>query len=187
MWSSNFAFEKAAPSDFVFDYSGGYISYANQPGCSDAHVFNYAGQPWLTQYWVRKVQQQAYSGISPDEGYGGHDEDEGQMGGVSALMAIGLFNLQGNESVNPVYDINSPIFNQVTIKLDPKYYTGKEFVIKTYNNSKENYYIQKASLNGVALNTFWFTHDTYSKGGLLEIWLGPEPNKNWGVAGLPLQ
>lgn len=183
----NYAFEKAAPSDFVFDYSGGYISYANQPGCSDAHVFNYAGQPWLTQYWVRKVQQQAYSGITPDEGYGGHDEDEGQMGGVSALMSIGLFNLQGNESINPVYDITSPIFNEITIKLDPKYYIGKAFVIKTYNNDKANYYIQKVVLNGTPLNTFWFTHETFSKGGLLEIWLGPEPNKNWGVAGLPFE
>lgn len=181
----NFAFEKAAPSDFVFDYSGGYISYANQPGCSDAHVFNYALHPWLTQYWVRKVQEQAYSGITPDEGYGGHDEDEGQMGGVSALMAIGLFNLQGNESMNPVYDITSPIFDQVTIKLDPKYYSGKQFVIKTNNASKENYYIQKATLNGIPLNTFWFTHEAYAKGGELEIWLGPEPNKNWGIESLP--
>ncbi len=181
----NHAFEKAASSDFVFDYSGGYISYANQPGCSDAHVFNYAMQPWLTQYWVRKVQQQAYSGITPDEGYGGHDEDEGQMGGVSALMTIGLFNLQGNESINPVYDITSPIFDEITIKLDSHYYPGKQFVIKTYNNSKENCYIQKAQLNGKPLNTFWFTHEEFSRGGTLELWLGPEPNKNWGVESLP--
>ncbi len=182
----NHAFEMAAPSDFVFDYSGGYISYANQPGCSDAHVFNYAQHPWLTQYWVRKVQDQAYSGITPDEGYGGHDEDEGQMGGVSALMSIGLFNIQGNQSINPVYDITSPIFDEVTIHLDNKYYPGKQFVIKTYNNAKENYYIQKAQLNGQPLNTFWFTHAEYIKGGLLELWLGPEPNKEWGVAGLPV-
>ena len=181
----NYAFEKAEPSDFVFAYNDGYVSYANQPGCSNAHVFNYAGKPWLTQYWVRKVKEQAYGGVSPDRGYGGHDEDQGQMGGVSALMAIGLFNLQGNVSATPIYDITSPIFDEITIQLDPNYYKGKQFIIKTYDNSKENCYIQSAKLNGKELNNFWFTHEEYAQGGTLEIWLGPEPNKQWGTSNLP--
>lgn len=181
----NHAFEQAESSDFVFGYSDGYISYANQPGCSNAHVFNYAGKPWLTQYWVRKVQEQAYGGITPDMGYGGHDEDQGQMGGVSALMAMGLFSLQGNVSSTPTYDITSPVFDKVTIELDPEYYTGKQFTITTHNNSRENMYIQKATLNGETLDSFWFTHETYARGGNLEIWLGPEPNKSWGTTGLP--
>ena len=177
----NYAFEKSRSNDFVYGYSHGYISYANQPGLSDAHVFNYAGKPWLTQYWVRKVQEQAYGGVTPDLGYGGSDEDQGQMGGISALMAIGLFNLQGNVTKDPVYDITSPVFNQVTIKLDQKYYQGKQFVIKTHDNSTKNCYIQKATLNGKPLNRFWFRHADFAKGGELDIWLGPKPNKNWGV------
>lgn len=179
------AFVMAEPSDFVFDYGSGYISYANQPGLSDAHAFNYARKPWLTQYWVRRVQEKAYGGTTPDVGYGGQDEDQGQMGSLSVLMAIGLFNLQGNVSAEPVYDITSPIFDEVTIKLDPKYYSGKEFVIKTHNNASKNVYIQKATLNGKPLNKFWFTHKEFSKGGSLEIWLGEKPNKGWGNAGLP--
>lgn len=178
----NYAFEQAVPSDFVFAYSGGYVSYANQPGCSNAHVFNYAGKPWLTQYWVRRVKEQAYGGVTPDLGYGGHDEDQGQMGGVSALMAIGLFSLTGNESEKPVYDITSPIFDEVTIQLDNRYYKGKQFVIKTYNNAAANCYIQKAALNGQPLNTFWFTHEAYQQGGTLELWMGNTPNKSWGTA-----
>ncbi len=181
----NYAFEKAAPQDFVFDYNDGYVSYANQPGLSNAHVFNYAGKPWLTQYWVRRVREQAYGGITPDLGYGGHDEDQGQMGALSALMSIGLFNLQGNASATPVYDITSPIFDSITIKLDPRYYTGKSFVILSHNNSKVNAYIQKVLINGKELNDFWFTHDEFAKGGMLEIWLGDKPNKNWGIANLP--
>jgi putative alpha-1,2-mannosidase len=181
----NYAFEQAEPSDFVFGYSAGYISYANQPGLSDAHVFNYAGKPWLTQYWVRQVKEKAYGGITPDLGYGGEDEDQGQMGSLDVLMSIGLFSLQGTVSTTPVYDITSPIFDKVVIKLDPEYYKGKQFVITTHNNSKQNCYIQKATLNGKPLNKFWFTHETYAKGGSLELWLGPKPNKAWGVAGLP--
>lgn len=177
----NHAFKMAEKDDFVFAYNDGYVSYANQPGCSNAHVFNYAGKPWLTQYWVRKVKAQAYGGITPDLGYGGHDEDQGQMGGVSALMAIGLFSLDGNVSQDPVYEITSPIFDQIIIKLDPKYYNGKEFKITTFNNSKDNMYIQKVFLNGKIHDQFWFSHELFSKGGELEIYLGSEPNKNWGM------
>ena len=177
----NYAFEQSQESDFVYDYGRGYISYANQPGCSDAHVFNYAGKPWLSQYWVRKVQEQAYGGVSPDLGYGGSDEDQGQMGGVSALMSMGLFNLQGNVTKDPVYDITSPVFDEVTIKLDQRYYTGKQFVIKTHNNSARNMYIQKATLNGKPLTHFWFKHTDFAKGGELVLWLGPQPNKQWGI------
>ena len=183
----NYAFEKAAPTDFVFAYSGGYVSYANQPGCSNAHVFSYAGKPWLTQYWVRRVQQQAYGGTTPDLGYGGHDEDEGQMGGVSALMAMGLFNIQGTQAVNPVYEITSPVFDEITIMLDRKYYIGEKFVIKTYNNGFEKRYINHTKLNGADWNKFWFTHDSFQKGGMIEIWLDSKPNTKWGVGKLPPQ
>ena len=177
----NHAFEMAADDDFVFGYSEGYLSYANQPGCSNAHVFNYAGKPWLTQYWVRRVKEQAYGGTTPELGYGGHDEDQGQMGGVSTLMAIGLFSLKGNVDTKPVYDITSPIFDEIVIELDPDYYAGKSFTIRTYNNSKENMYIQKAALNGKDHKQFWFPHEEFAKGGTLEIYLGPEPNKSWGI------
>lgn len=178
----NYSFEQASSSDFVFAYTSGYVSYANQPGCSNAHVFNHAGRPWLTQYWVRRVKEQAYGGVTPDLGYGGHDEDQGQMGGVSALMAIGLFSLNGNTSVEPTYDITSPVFDKITITLDPKYYNGKEFTITAHNNSQDNVYIQKATLNGKPQDRFWFTHADYARGGNLELWLGPQPNKEWGQA-----
>ena len=177
----NHAFEMAESNDFVFAYNDGYVSYANQPGCSNAHVFNYAGKPWLTQYWVRKVKEQAYGGTTPDLGYGGHDEDQGQMGGVSALMAIGLFSLQGNVNTEPVYDITSPIFDKITIELDQRYYSGKSFVIETDNNSKENMYIQEAFLNGEPLHRFWFSHEDFANGGNLKLLLGDKPNKKWGI------
>jgi predicted alpha-1,2-mannosidase len=181
----NFAFEKAKASDFVFGYTEGYVSYANQPGCSNAHVFSYVGKPWLTQYWVRKVQEQAYGGITPDMGYGGHDEDQGQMGGVSALMSIGLFSITGNQSTQPVYEITSPIFDEVTILLDGRYYEGKKFKIKTHGNGYTKDYIQSAKINGKVLNDFYFSHEIFSKGGELELWLGEQPNKLWGVNSLP--
>lgn len=181
----NSAFEKEVANDFTHGYGNGYISYANQPGCSNAHVFSYAGAPWLTQYWVRQVKEKAYGGTTPETGYGGHDEDQGQMGGVSALMAIGLFNILGSESQTPFYEITAPVFDKITIKLDNRYYDGKEFIIKTYNNSNENCYIQRAMLNGKELDNFWFTHEQFADGGVLEIWLGDTPDKKWGLGQYP--
>ncbi len=181
----NHAFEMAASEDFIFGYGSGYVSYANQPGCSNAHVFNWAGKPWLSQYWVRRVNEQAYGAVTPDFGYGGHDEDQGQMGGISALMSLGLFSLRGTAAENPVYEITSPVFDEITIALDKRYYSGGKFIIKAYNNSSENCYIRKAALNGKPLRTFWFSHEDFAKGGLLEIWLDSKPNRKWGTAGYP--
>ena len=177
----NFAFEQARDLDFVYAYSGGYVSYANQPGCSNAHIFAYGGKPWLTQYWVRQVKERAYGGITPDKGYGGHDEDEGQMGGVSALMALGLFSVTGTESDTPYYDITSPIFDKITIKLNGDYCEGSTFTITTHNNSAENCYIQRAQLNGMEWNYAQFNHADFTKGGKIELWLGNEPNTSWGT------
>ncbi len=176
------AFSKAESHNFISDYySPAYISYANQPGCSNAHVFNLLGKPWLSQYWVRKVGALTYGATTPDSGYGGHDEDQGQMGGISALMAMGLFSVQGTNGVVPSYEITSPVFDEVTIRLNPAYYQGDKFVIKTYDNSVDNCYIQQARLNGAEHNSYSISHDVVNRGGLLEIWLGDTPNKSWGI------
>src|SRR5690606_31502175 len=121
----------------------------------------------------------------PDNGYGGHDEDQGQMGGVSALMAIGLFDVRGTAALDPTYEITSPIFDEITIKLNNAYYPGTAFKIITKNNTTENMYIQKATLNGEPLNNFWFRHADFIKGGELKLILGDKPNKQWGIGGYP--
>lgn len=165
----NYAFEQAKDQSFVFGYSNGYVSYANQPGCSNAHVFNLAGAPYLSQYWVRQVNEKAYGGVTPGKGYGGHDEDQGQMGGVSALMSMGLFSLKGTCSSEPGYEFTSPVFDEVIIHLSPTYYPGKIFRIKTFGNSGENCYIKKSRLNGKEISTFKIPHKTFAEGGCLEL------------------
>ena len=100
-------------------------------------------------------------------------------------MKMGLFSLRGTCSKRPIYEITSPEFDEIVIKLDRRYYSGSEFKIKAYDNSKENCYIQKAKLNGKPLDNCWFYHKDFAKGGLLELWLGPEANKAWGKAPIP--
>jgi putative alpha-1,2-mannosidase len=180
----NYAFTRAEPSNFIAQYGAGYISYGNQPGLEDAHMFNYVGYPWLTQHWVREVKEKTYGAISTTDGYGHFDEDQGQMGALSALMAMGLFEVTGGGLPNPVYDITSPIFSEVRIALNRDYYKGREFRIRTHGDLNDQY-IQRARLDGKVLDNAWFRHDQLADGGALDLWLGPEPNKQWGVAQLP--
>lgn len=158
---------------------GNWTDYGNQPGTGMAHLFSYAGAPWLTQKWVRKVKA-AYCDVTP---YGGYrdDEDQGQMGALGVLMAIGLFEVDGGCAEKPFYEITSPLFDKVTIHLDNRYYSGKTFQIITKGNSTDNMYIQNASLNGKKWNKCWFYHEDFIKGGTLELKLGAKPNKKWGV------
>jgi predicted alpha-1,2-mannosidase len=175
----NHQFEKAAPEHFL---AQDWVDYSNQPSCEMAHLFSHAGAPWLTQYWVRRVKEETFGDITPFAGYNG-DEDQGQMGGLGVLMAIGLFDIQGGAAVEPRYEITSPIFDRVAIQLDPRYYKGKEFVIAVENNSPANVYIQSATLNGKPLaDRFWITHREFAQGGQLTLRLGSQPNKNWGKA-----
>jgi predicted alpha-1,2-mannosidase len=176
-------FIKAKPNNFVAPHNNhavSWVDYENQPSCQMAHLFNYSGAPWLTQKWVREVKETTFGGITPYGGYNG-DEDQGQMGALGVLMSIGLFQMDGGASVNSQYEITSPIFNEIKIQLNTKYYHGKTFVIKTINNLPENNYIQHAELNGQNWTKFCFPHEIFAKGGTLKLTLGKQPNKNWGI------
>ncbi|GLR18455.1 GH92 family glycosyl hydrolase [Portibacter lacus] len=161
------------------NHAASWIDYGNQPGTGMGNLFNYSGAPWLSQKWMRKVKE-TYGDITPYGGYHG-DEDQGQMGALGVLMAMGLFELDGGASVKPYYEITSPIFDELTIYLNNDYYPGDKFVIKTANNSADNDYIQSAKLNNANLDNCWFYHDDFANGGVLELKLGKEPNKEWGI------
>ncbi len=156
-----------------------YLNYGNQPCMETPFLFNYAGKPWLTQYWTRQLIDSVYSGISPQKGYSG-DEDQGLMGSLAVLLKTGLFSTNGGTSEKPFYEITSPVFDKITIHLNKKYYPGKEFVIQTKNNGPKNFYIQSATLNSKQWSRPWLLHETLVKGGQLTLQMGNSPNKSWG-------
>jgi predicted alpha-1,2-mannosidase len=175
-------FEKARNKRFNAngkDHATPWIDYGNQPATQLAYVFNHLGRPWLAQYWARQVKELTFGGTSPWSGYN-DDEDQGQMGAVSAMLALGLFDILGGAAPEPRYELSAPVFDRITIRLDPAYASGKSFVITTRNNRYEHPYIQSATLNGKPLETFWFKQSDLKAGGTLELVLGPEPNTRWG-------
>jgi len=154
------------------------VNHGNQPNMQAAYLFNYSGKPWLTQKWAREIMD-LYYGTGPDTGWLG-DEDQGQMGAWFVMSAMGLFEMDGGASIEPVYEIGSPIFDKITIHLDNDYYPGKEFIIEAKGTSSKNRYIQSAKLNGEKLEKPWFYHSTLVQGGKLELRMGSEPNMKWG-------
>ncbi len=172
----NEGFENSRPN-----FVGQFVNHSNQPNMQAAWLFNYSGKPWLTQKWVRAILDNYY-GTGPIDGFPG-DEDQGQMGSWYVMSSIGLFEMDGGASTDPVYEIGSPIFSKITIQLDKNHYEGKQFVIEAKNTSAENKYIQSAVLNGKPLNRFWFYHSELVQGGELVLEMGPEPNEKWGIEG----
>lgn len=155
------------------DISGliGQYAHGNEPSHHIAYLFNEAGQPWRTQYWVNEILKTQYS-TQPD-GLSGN-EDAGQMSAWYVFSSMGLY------PFNPAsaeYEIGSPLFEKSTINLED----GKTFNIIAEDVSEENIYIQSASLNGEDFNQTSITHQEILKGGELKFVMGPKPNKNWGV------
>lgn len=152
------------------------VNYGNQPSIQTAFVFHELNRPDLTQYWSRQVVTKAFSGLSPATGYNG-DEDQGLMGSLSVLMKIGLFQMNGGTEENPRYQIGSPIFNKITINLNPDYYQGSEFVIHAKNNNADNMFVKKVTLNNELVNNYSIKHADIIKGGELNLEMTNKPNK----------
>jgi len=155
------------------DISGliGQYAHGNEPSHHIAYMFNHAKQPWRTQYWVRHILDTQYNTTA--NGLSGN-EDCGQMSAWYVFSSMGLY------PMNPAsgeYEIGSPIFEKSTLNLP----NGKTFVIEAENVSKQNFYIQSATLNGKPFNKTAISHKEMQNGGILHFVMGAQPNKNWGL------
>ena len=58
---------------------------------------------------------------------------------------------------------------------------GKDFTIVAEGVSRENIYIQSATLNGKPYEKSFITHEDLLAGGELVFVMGAEPNKDFGA------
>lgn len=157
------------------NFSAFPINHGNETSMEVAYLFNWAGAPHLTQKWIRAIQEQYY-GTTPYDAYPG-DEDLGQMSSWFVMSAIGLFQMEGGCSEKPFYELASPRYPKITIRLDGKYGRGKTFVIEAPGASKENKYIQSVTLNGKPVDGFKIPQDEVLKGGKIVVEMGKEAKK----------
>lgn len=151
----------------------------NQPCLHIPWMFNEAGRPSLTQKWVRAILNEFY-GTDGIHGYGyGQDEDQGQLGAWYVISSLGLFDMKGLTDQVPSFALGSPLFDKITIRLNDRYYKGKEFVIEARNNSKQNDYVQSMNLNGKPLTDTRIPFSEIIQGGHLVLEMGSQPKDRY--------
>jgi predicted alpha-1,2-mannosidase len=154
-------------------------NHGNQPCLHIPWLFNFSGKPSLTQKWVRTICNEFY-GTEGVHGYGyGQDEDQGQLGAWYVISSIGLFDVKGLTEANPSFGIGSPLFDRVTIELNPQYYKGKQFVIEAMQNSAENIYVNDMILNGKKLSKPFLGFAEVAKGGRLLLRMSGHPRDSY--------
>lgn len=178
-------------------FGGGKVAYAfsglrspynhgNQPSLHIPWLFNFSGRPDLTQRWTRLICEEFY-GTDGEHGYGyGQDEDQGQLGAWYVMTAMGLFDVQGGAPAEPTYQIGSPAFDRVTVRLSPFNARGRKFTIRTEGGGPDAYYVQGATFNGEPLENNWLYRKDVLAGGNLVLQMGPEPSACWSASRPPV-
>lgn len=142
---------------------GGWYWHGNEPYIHSAYLFNAAGRPDLTQKWVRWVMDRKY-----DDTYYGLDgnDDGGTLSAWYVLSAMGFYPLAGTTK----YFLGSPLFDRMEIDLG-----AATLTVVAENNSPENVYVQRVSLNDTPITGVWLEHDQLAAGGELRFIMGPQP------------
>ncbi|CAD0007251.1 alpha-mannosidase [Flavobacterium salmonis] len=149
----------------------GQYAHGNQPIQHMIYLYNYAGEPWKAQYWVRETMNRMYH-ATPD-GYCG-DEDNGQTSAWYVFSSLGFYPVT---PASDQYVIGAPLFKKVTIQLE----NGKTITINAGSNSNENRYIKGMKLNGKAYSKNWLSHSELMKGGTLDFDMSATPNNKRGI------
>ncbi|MBW9279078.1 GH92 family glycosyl hydrolase [Bacteroides fragilis] len=149
----------------------GNYAHGNQPIQHMIYLYNYAGQPWKAQYWLRQVMDRMYT-PGPD-GYCG-DEDNGQTSAWYVFSALGFYPVcPGTDE----YVIGAPLFKKATLHFE----NGNNLVIDAQNNSKENLYIESLRVNGQESTRNYLKHADLLQGGTIEFKMSSQPNLNRGI------
>jgi len=150
----------------------GQYAHGNEPVQHAIYLYDYLGQPWKGQYWIRQTMDKLYN-PNPDGLCG--DEDNGQTSAWYVFSAMGFYPVAPGTGE---YAIGSPLFKKITLTLE----NGKKFEIDAPQNSDENIYLNKVTLNGAVYDKNYITHTTFLKGGKLQFDMTKAPNKSRGTS-----
>jgi len=138
----------------------GQYMHNNQPVHHVLYLFAAAGRPDRTQYWVRRVLNEAYSPAS----FCG-DEDTGSMAAWYILSALGFYPVCPGK---PEYTLGSPLFSHAAIHLG----NGKSIVIEAPGNGPKTPYVRRVMVNGAEQKSTVIDHATLIQGARLRFEMG---------------
>ena len=150
----------------------GQYAHGNEPSHHISYMYAWAGQQWKSAEKVREICTTMYND-QPDGLCG--NEDCGQMSAWYVFSSMGFYPVN---PANGAYVFGSPLFARAEIALPE----GKKFRVIAENNSKENLYIQSATLNGKPYEKTFITHKEIMNGGELVFQMGSTPNMEYGKA-----
>ncbi|MEQ1646406.1 MAG: GH92 family glycosyl hydrolase, partial [Pyrinomonadaceae bacterium] len=145
----------------------GQYAHGNEPSHHIAYLYNYAGEPWKTQKYVRKIMDEFYKN-APDGLIG--NEDCGQMSAWYILSAAGFYPVTPGDGI---YALGTPLFPETKFNLE----NGKTFTIRAPNVSAKNIYVQSVRFNGSPLKQALIHHGFITEGGVLEFTMTDQPVK----------
>lgn len=150
----------------------GNYAHGNQPIQHMIYLYDYAGQPWKAQYWLRQVMDRMYN-AQPD-GYCG-DEDNGQTSAWYVFSALGFYPVcPGTDQ----YVLGAPLFKQAVLHLE----NGKTVTIDAPANSKDNFYVGRLTVDGKDYQKNYLTHSQLLDGAQINFEMVAQPNKQRATA-----
>lgn len=150
----------------------GNYAHGNQPIQHMIYLYDYAGQPWKAQYWLRQVMDRMYN-AQPD-GYCG-DEDNGQTSAWYVFSALGFYPVcPGTDQ----YVLGAPLFKQAVLHLE----NGKTVTIDAPANSKDNFYVGRLTVDGKDYEKNYLTHSQLLDGAQINFEMVAQPNKQRATA-----
>ena len=150
----------------------GNYAHGNQPIQHMIYLFDYAGQPWKAQYWVREVMDRLYS--SQPDGYCG-DEDNGQTSAWYVFSAMGFYPVCPGSGQ---YVLGTPYFDKMTLHLP----NHKTLTIKAPGISEDNRYIGSMTFNSKTYDKNYLEHAALLRGGAINYRMQSAPNYKRGVS-----
>ncbi|MCB0572578.1 MAG: GH92 family glycosyl hydrolase, partial [Phaeodactylibacter sp.] len=148
-------------------FDTGNYDMANEPDITYPYLFNYIpGKEQYTAQTVRRLMRQYY--FNAPEGLPGNDD----TGTLSAWLLFSMMGFYPDCPGDMDFALSSPVFDEVTIQLDPKYYPGKALTIEAVNaKGDKNLLIDKVEWNGKRYKSYFISHQELVKGGRLRVFL----------------
>jgi predicted alpha-1,2-mannosidase len=135
----------------------GQYMHNNQPVHHVLYLFAAAGRPDRTQYWVRRVLNEAYSPAN----FSG-DEDTGSMAAWYILSALGFYPVCPGKAE---YTLGSPLFPHAAIHLS----NGKTLEIEAAGNGPQTPYVKGVTINGAEHRSVFIDHATLAQGARIRF------------------
>ena len=150
---------------------GGYW-HGNEPCHHVAYLYNYLGQPWKCQRWVREIAARFY-GNEPGSLSG--NDDCGQMSAWYMFNCLGIYPVAPSSNF---YNIGSPCVKSLTIMQS----NGKQIKMTTDGWSEKAVYVKELYVNGQQYDKSYLPYDMVKNGIELHFVMSEKPAYKRGVS-----